>query len=159
MKPTICLTLISVLVSTPFTVRAQQTQAPGTLGGVVVQASGVISGAVASSSGRRLSNITMQLLSPAGVVVGKTVTTRNGEYKFQPVNFDTYTVQCADDNKVIGTSSVMLTTPTQSVNMTCTSDAAGYWAKWGVLTALGAAALAAGATALVATGGDASGSR
>jgi hypothetical protein len=162
MKPTLCLTLISVLIGTPVTtLRAQQTQAPGTLGGVVVQASGVISGSVASSSGRRLSDITMQLLNPTGVVVGTTVTTRNGEFKFQPVNYDTYTLQCVDkkNNNVIGTSSVMLTAPTQSVSMTCTSDVAGYWKKWGLLTGLGAAALAAGATALVATGGDASGSR
>ena len=66
-----------------------------------------------AGSGRRLwvgrfiqwqtsSNITMQLLDPSGVVVGKTVSTNNGEFTFSPVRFETYTLQCVDDGKVIG---------------------------------------------------------
>ena len=57
-----------------------------------------------------------------------------------------------DDGKVIGTSSVVLNATTQPVRITCTSDVAGYWQKWGVLTALGVAAAAAGTAAIVASG-------
>ena len=154
MKAVVCLTLACALVCFPVTpVWAQaQTQAPGTLGGVVLQGSAVVSGSVASSSGRRLSNITMQLLDPSGVVVGKTVSTKNGEFTFPPARYETYTLQCVDDGKVIGTSSVILNATTQPVRITCTSDVAGYWQKWGVLTALGVAAAAAGTAAIVASG-------
>jgi hypothetical protein len=158
MKGILCLTLTCVLVCTPVAGLRAQAPVAGTAKGVVVQSVGVISGSAASSSGRRLSGITMQLLSPAGVVVGKTVTTRNGEFMFPSVGYDTYTLQCVDDNKVIGTSSVTLAAATQSANITCTSDA-GYWKKWGLLTGLGAAATAIGAVAVVAAGGDASGAR
>ena len=166
MKEVVCLTLACALVCFPVVSVWAQTQAPGTLGGVVLQGSAVVSGSVASSSGRRLSNITMQLLDPNGVVVGKTVSTKNGEFTFSPIRYETYTLQCVDDGKVIGTSSVVLNATTQPVRITCTSDVAGYWQKWGVLTALGVAAAAAGTAALVSSGGstasstpDASGSR
>jgi hypothetical protein len=158
MKRILSLTLTAVLISAPVGGLRAQTQAPGTVKGVVVLQMGVISGSVASSSGRRLSSITMQLMSRAGIVLGRTVTTRNGEFSFPPMAYDAYTLQCVADNKVIGTSSVTLTAATQSVDMICTSDA-GYWKKWGLLTGLGAAATAIGAAGVVAAADDASPSR
>ena len=129
--------------------------AAGTAGTV-----GVITGAVASSSGRRLSNVTMQLLNQSGVVVASAVTARNGEFTIPPAGYDTYTLQCVDNNKVIGTASVTLKTATEAVKITCASDAAPpFWKKSTVLTGLAAAAAALGATAIVASSGDASGSR
>jgi hypothetical protein len=129
--------------------------AAGTAGTV-----GVITGAVASSSGRRLSNVTMQLLNQSGVVVASAVTARNGEFTIPPAGYDTYTLQCVANNKVIGTASVTLKTATEAVKITCASDAAPpFWKKSTVLTGLAAAAAALGATAIVASSGDASGSR
>ena len=153
-----CVRLVCVLMCIYAVGLQGQTQAPGTIQGVVLSGSGIISGSVASSSGRRLSRITMHLVNPTGVVVGKTVTTRNGEFMFPSVSYDIYTVQCMDDDKVIGTAGVTLTEPMKSVNMVCTSDA-GFWQKWGLLTGLGAAAAAIGAVGVVAAGGDASGAR
>ncbi|HEY7191761.1 MAG TPA: hypothetical protein VH436_34665 [Vicinamibacterales bacterium] len=121
---------------------------------------GVITGAVASSSGRKLSNITMQLVDQRGMVVSTTVTTRNGEFTIPPASYDTYTLQCVDRNKVIGTASVTLKSATESIKITCASDtAAPFWKKPGMLAGLAAAAAAVGATAVVAATGDASGSR
>ena len=158
MKRMLALALTCVLACGSVADLRAQTQAPGTLRGVVLPGTGVISGSVASSSGRRLSGITMHLVNPGGVVVGKTVTTRKGEFNFPPMSYDVYTVQCMDDDKVIGTSSVTLLEATRSVDMVCTSDA-GFWTKWGLLTGLGAAAAAIGAVGVVAAGGDASGAR
>jgi hypothetical protein len=97
-------------------------------------------------------------MSRGGIVLGKTVTTRNGEFSFPPIAYDMYTLHCVADNKVIGTSSVTLAGATQSVAMVCTTDA-GYWKKWGLLTGLGAAATAIGAAGVVAAHDDASPSR
>jgi len=131
-----------------------QSQNPGVVTGNVVQANGVISGSVKSSSGRPLSDITMQLVDVRGGSVGKTVSSRDGDFTLPAVPYDTYTLQCVQNNKVIGTSSVMLQAPTQSVKMTCTSDVAPFWKKPAVLTGLVAAAAALGTTAVVAATGD-----
>jgi hypothetical protein len=148
MKQVLCLTLTCVLLCTPAIDLSAQTPATG-----------AVSGSVAASSGRRLSGISMQLLDTSGVVVDKTVTSRNGEFSFPRVNYNTYTLQCVANGKVIGTASVTVTAATQPVRMVCTTDVVSYWKKYGVLTALGAAALAGGTAAVVATGRDASGSR
>ena len=134
-------------------------QGQGGLTGNVLQTSGVISGTVASSSGRTLSNIAMELVDAAGKVVGKTVSSRDGDFKFQPISYDMYTLQCVDRDKVIGTASVTLKAATESVRITCTSDAVAWWKHAGVLTGLAAAAAGIGAAAVVATRGDASGSQ
>jgi len=159
MKRMLSLTLTGALTVSLSAGLGAQIQNPGVVTGNVLQANGVISGNVKSSSGRPLSGITMQLVDARGTPVGKTVTEKNGDYKLAPVTFDTYTLQCVQDNKVIGTSSVILKAPTESVNMTCTSDAVAWWTKKGVLTGLVAAALGIGAVAVVSTNGDASGSR
>ena len=148
MKQMLCLTLTFVLLCTPASNLWAQT--PDT---------GAVSGSVASSSGRRLSGISMQLLDTKGVVVDKTMTARNGDFSFPRVSYNTYTLQCVANGKVIGTASVTVTAATQPVRMVCTTDVVSYWKKYGVLTALGAAALAGGTAAVVATGRDASGSR
>ena len=158
MKRMLCLVLTCVVTCTQAAGLGAQNQTGATLQGVVLPGTGVISGTVASSSGRRLSGIAMQLVNPMGLVVGKTMTTRNGEFTFAPVSYDIYTLQCMDDDRVIGTSSVTLAEATHSADMTCTSDP-GFWRRWGLLTGLGAAATAIGAVAVVARQGDASGSR
>jgi len=135
-----------------------QVQNPGVVTGNVVQANGVISGSVRSSSGRPLSGITMELVDARGTRVGTTTTSRDGDFTLLPVAYDTYTLQCVQQNKVIGTSSVILKAATESVKMTCTSDA-GVWNKAGVVTALVAVAAGLGAAGIVSTKDDASGSR
>jgi hypothetical protein len=158
MKKTLCVALTCLLPCTSVGSLLAQSQAAGTIKGVVLPGTGVVSGVVASSSGRRVSGMAMQLVNPAGLVVGKAVTTRDGEYTFTPVSYDVYTVQCMDDDKVIGTAGVTLTAPMHAVDMVCTSDAL-FWQKWGLLAGLGAAAAAIGAVGVVAARGDASGSR
>jgi hypothetical protein len=158
MKRTLCFALTCLLPCTYIGALLAQNQASGTIKGVVLPGTGVVSGVVASSSGRRVSGMAMQLVDPNGLVVGKAVTTGNGEYTFTPVSYDIYTVQCMDEDKVIGTAGVTLTAPTHTADMVCTSDAL-FWKKWGLLAGLGAAATAIGAVGIVAARGDASGAR
>jgi hypothetical protein len=159
MKRLLSLALICTLALIDSASLGAQNQTPGGVTGNVLQANGVISGSVKSSDGRPLSGITMQLVDARGAQVTRTVTTRDGDFTLPPAAYDTYTLQCVQKNKVIGTSSVMLQAPTESVRMTCTSDAGAYWKKPAVLAGLVAAAVALGATAVVATGGTASGSQ
>ena len=51
-----------------------------------------------------------------------------------------------------------LSAPSQSVKLVCASDA-GVWRKPGLLTGLGAAAVAIGAAGIVVSKADASGAR
>jgi hypothetical protein len=128
--------------------------------GASAQSNGVISGTVSASTGRPLSGITMQLVDAGGTPVGKPVTTaRDGAFSFPPVAYDTYTLQCLQNAKVVGTSSVILKAATESVKMTCAIDVAAWWRGSGVVTGLVAAAAAVGTAAVVAVAGDASGSR
>ena len=162
MKRALCLTLICGLTSGPLNLAAQD-QATGVAKGAVLAADGVISGTVSSSAGRKLSGIKMHLLDPRGTVLRKTVTTRDGDFKFAPSAYDSYTVQCMDEKekKVLGTEKVTLSQPAHELKMVCTTDAAAWWkeSKWGLLAGLGAAAAAVGAAAVIAKNGDASGSR
>jgi hypothetical protein len=156
--------ICSLTMSQPAYLVAQAQPAPKG-----AQTSGVVSGVVASSSGRPLSGMTMQLVDGKGTVVGTVTSAGNGTFTFPATAYDTYTLQCVADNKVIGTSSVTLGAATPPVKITCTSDATPvakdgseserFFKKKGVLTGLLAAAAALGATAVVATKGDASGSR
>src|SRR4029453_8287242 len=73
MKRMLALALTCFLTMGSFAHLRAQTQAPGTVRGIVLPGTGVISGLVSSSSGRRLSGITMHLVNPGGVVAGKTV--------------------------------------------------------------------------------------
>ena len=135
-----------------------QAQNPGGVTGNVVQMNGVISGSVRSSSGRPLSGITMQLVDARGTRVSTVMTSRDGDFTLLPVAYDTYTLQCVQKNKVIGTSSVSLKAATESVRMTCTSDV-GEWNKTGLVSALLAVAAGLGSAGIVSTNGDASGSQ
>lgn len=160
MKRILSLALIYPLLCAPLAGRQVQGQTSGVITGAVSQCTGVISGSVTSQIGRPLSGITMQLLDSSGAVVGKAVTARNGEFSMPGVSCGTDTLQCLDKDKVIGTSSVTLTGASESVRMTCTTDVVPFWkTKLGVLTVLGAAATAIGATAVVSTGADASAAR
>jgi hypothetical protein len=158
MKKILSLALVCSLTVGASAGLGAQVQNPGVVTGNVVQANGVISGSVRSSSGRPLSDITMQLVDAGGVRVRTTTTSKDGDFTLLPVAYDTYTLQCVQQNKVIGTSSVILKAATESVKMTCTSDA-GVWNKAGVVTALAAVAAGLGATGIVSNKGDASGSR
>jgi hypothetical protein len=158
MKKMLCLALTFAMTHGGH-VLAAQAQNPGVITGAVVDVKGVISGTVSSSAGRPLSDITMELMDARGLSMGKTMSARDGGFTLPPVSYDTYTLQCVQKNKVIGTSSVTLKARTESVRITCTSDAAAFWKKPAVIAGLAAAVVAAGATAFVATSGDASGSR
>jgi hypothetical protein len=137
--------------------------------GAAGQGNGVISGSVSSTTGRALSGMTMQLVDSKGTQVGKPVTTAaNGTFKFDAVAYDTYTVQCMQNQKVRSTQSVILKGPTESIKMTCGTDTvAAFYKHPGVITGLAAAAAVAGAAAVRSgggvdtrsAGGDASGSR
>lgn len=160
MKRMLSLALMCALMVCESASLRAQNQKPGVVTGNVLQGNGVISGSVSSSSGRSLSGITMQLVDARGTVVGQTVTSRDGDFTFPAVGYDTYTLQCVDRNKVIGTSSVILKAATEAVKMTCTSDvAAVFWKKPAVLAGLVAAAAAISTAAVVSTTSDASGSR
>ena len=159
MKRMLSFALMAVVASGPSAGLAAQGQPPRGVTGNVVQANGVISGTVASSSGRTLSGIAMELVDAGGMVIGKAVSSRDGDFKFQPVGYDVYTLQCVDDNKIIGTASVTLKAATESVRITCTSDVVAWWKRAGVLAGLAAAAAAAGTAAIVAANGAASGSQ
>jgi hypothetical protein len=159
MKRMLSLILIYALALSQSAGVAQVQNPGGVVTGAVINANGVISGSVSSTSGRPLSDITMQLIDAKGTPVGRpTVTTKDGSFTLVPVAYDTYTLQCIQKNKVIGTSSVTLKAPTESVKMTCTSDAA-FWKTPAVIAGVAAAAMAIGATAVVTTKDDASGSR
>ena len=120
---------------------------------------GVISGNILSSTGRGLSGVSVQVVDARGTVVGKTET-KDGVFEFPAMRYDTYTVQCVRNNKVVGTSSATLQAATVSVNLSCGADIrAAWWKHTGVMTGLVAAVSAIGAAAVVATTGDASGSR
>jgi len=148
------------LLSAPL---AGQTQGQtGVITGAVRDCTGVISGSVTSQAGRPLSGIAMQVLDSSGAVVGKTTTARNGDFSIQEVACGTDTLQCLDkDNKVLGTSSVTLSGPPQSVKMICTTDVVPFWKTKpaALLLGAGAAATAIGAVAIISTHDDASGSR
>jgi hypothetical protein len=158
MKKMLCLAL-TVAMTHSGQVLVAQVQNPGVITGAVVDVKGVISGTVSSSVGRPLSDITMQLVDARGQSMGKTVSARDGKFTLPAVSYDTYTLQCVQKDKVIGTSSVTLKAPTESVKITCTSDVVAFWKKPAVIAGLAAAVVAVGATAFVATSGDASGSR
>ena len=160
MKRMLCMALMCALMVGESARLWAQVQNPDAVAGRASQASGVISGTVRSSSGRPVSGITMRLVDAGGRPVGQpAVTSKDGDFTLTPVAFNTYTLQCIQKNKVTGTSSVILKAPTESIRMTCASDVAPFWKSAGVVTGLVAAAAAIGAAAVVATGGDASGSR
>ena len=122
--------------------------------GNVLEAQGVISGTASGSSGRPLSGMTIQLVNARGTVVGTTKTAKNGDFTLASVAFDTYTLQCLANSKVVGTSSVALKAPTESIRITCATDAAApFWKKSPLLTGLAAAAGAIGAAAIISGGG------
>jgi carboxypeptidase family protein len=157
MKRTSLLALMCALLSAPI---AAQTQ--GVITGTVRDCTGVISGSVTSQIGRPLAGITMQLLDSSGSIVGKATTAPNGEFSIQGVACGTDTLQCLGrDNKILGTSSVTLSGPSQSVKMICTTDVVPFWKTkpGGFLLGAGAAAAAIGAAAIISTHGDASGAR
>jgi hypothetical protein len=157
MKRTLLPALMFALLGVPL---AAQTQ--GQITGAVRDCTGVISGSVTSQIGRPLSGMAVQVLNSSGSVLGRTTTARNGEFSISGVACGTDTLQCLDkDNKVLGTSSVTLSGPSQSVKMICTTDVVPFWKtkSGGLLLGAGAAAAAIGATAIISTRGDASGSR
>jgi hypothetical protein len=123
---------------------------------------GAITGSVRSAAGAPLSKIKMEVLDASGKVTGTTITGGDGGFSVASVPYGTYTVQCVGESgRVLGTSSLMVSAASNNVRVTCSTEAAAYppKKKWPLLAGLGAAAVAIGAVAVVATGSDASGAR
>jgi len=162
MKKVLSLALSWALICPHLAVLGAQTQGAqtqtGAVTGKVLDVRGVIEGRVTSEIGRGF-RVTMQLVNPDGTPAATRDTDRQGNFSFPDIAYGMYTLQCMDDGKVIGTSPVTLSGPSESVKMVCTTDAVAWWKKKGLLAGLGAAATAIGATAIVATKGDASGAK
>lgn len=149
MKKIVALTLTSVLAVTSLSTTFAQ--APST---------GVLNGTATSNTGRRLSGITIQLRNPTGAVVASAVTQGDGTFTFPGLAAGAYTLECIAKSVVIGTARATVAPPTTSQNLTCASDVAGLpILSKKVLTALGAAAVAIGAVAVVSTRADGSPAR
>src|SRR5688572_14735117 len=150
MKKILALTLTCLVAGAQFTALAAQAGQP----------TGVVSGTATSNTGRNLSGLTIQVRNAAGAIVGSVVTTNNGAFTFSGLAGGMYTLECLSEKKqVIGTARATLTPPSATVNITCASDVAALpILNRKVLTALGAAAVAIGAVAVVSTRGTASGS-
>jgi hypothetical protein len=155
MKKLLALTLTCAFVSAHVPALAAQAPAQG------AQSTGSITGAALSNTGRRLSGITIQVRNAAGAIVGSAVTGSGGGYTIPALAAGVYTLECLSEKKqVIGTAKATLTLPSTSVNLTCASDVAGLpILNKKVLTALGAAAIAIGAVAVVSTKDDGSPAR
>jgi hypothetical protein len=147
----VALTWALALASLSLPVSAQAAQASG-------QTTGAVSGGATSNTGRPLPGTTIQLRNAAGAVVGSTVTGSDGKFTFAGLNAGLYTLECLGSKKeVTGTAKVNLTLPSATQNMTCANDTVGLpILSRKVLTALGAAAVAIGAVAVVATRPDGS---
>ena len=81
------------------------------------------------------------------------MTGAGGTYTVSALAGGMYTLECvAEKNRVIGTASATLTPPSATANLTCASDATALpILNKKVLAALGAAAVAIGAVAVVST--------
>jgi len=122
-------------------------------------ATGVVSGSTTANTRRSLSGITMQIRNAGGMVVGSAVTDSGGKFSFPGLSYGAYTVECLSEKKlVIGTAKATLTSPAADVRVTCAFDAPASWISKKAITALGAAAVAIGAVAIVSTKDPQSGS-
>jgi large repetitive protein len=155
MKKILALTLTGVIVSAQFPALAAQAPAPG------AQPTGAVSGGATSNTGRPLPGITIQVRNAAGAIVGSAVTGSGGNYTVAALPAGAYTIECLSEKKqVIGTARATLTPPSATANLICAFDAAGLpILNKKVLTALGAAAVAIGAVAVVSTRSDGSPAR
>jgi hypothetical protein len=142
MKRILALTLTAVLVSAQ--VPALMAQAG--------QTTGVVSGTASANTGRPLSGLTIQVRNASGSIIGSAVTGSDGKFSIVGLAAGAYTVECLSEKKlVIGTARTTLTPPSATVGIICASDAAFLPINKKVLTALGAAAIAIGAVAVVST--------
>jgi hypothetical protein len=130
---------------------------PGVVSGVVLDVGGIITGKVTSSSGKPVSDITMRVIDAGGTVSGH-ADVKDGDFSIPGVAYGTYTLLCVDRGKGIGTASVTVSAPSQSVNLVCNPETV-FWKKPGLLTGLGAAATAIGAAGVVVRKADASSAR
>jgi hypothetical protein len=151
MKRILALTLTAVLASA---------QAPALLA-QAAQSTGVVSGTATSNTGRRISGLTIQVRNATGAIIGSAVTDGEGRFSVTGLAAGAYTVECLSEKKlVIGTTRTTLTPPSATVGITCASDAAFLPPlNKKLLAALGAAAVAIGAVAIVGTQDDGSPAR
>lgn len=122
---------------------------------------GELTGTATSNTGRRLSGLTVQLRSTTGTVLGSAVTKNDGSFSFPGLNAGSYTLEClGTKGEVIGTARATLAPPSTSQSILCASDVVA-WPIFNkkVLAALGAAAVALGAVAVVSTRPDGSPAR
>ncbi len=130
-----------------------------------VPTTGMVEGTVSSNIGRRISGMTIQIRNAAGMVIGSTVTGSNGSFSVPALTAGVYTVECLSEKRqVLGSAKADLTPPSVSVSLTCTTDAAAWYTldgklKTKVLAAMGAAAVALSAAAVVSRRDDGSPSR
>jgi hypothetical protein len=150
MKKIVALTLSYLLAVTSLSTPALA-QAPQT---------GALNGKATSNTGRPLPGITVQLRNQTGAVVGSAVTGSDGSFSLAGLNAGAYTLECIAKNVVIGTAKATVAPPASTQNITCASDVAGLpILSKKVLAALGAAAVAIGAVAVVSTRPDGSPAR
>jgi len=124
------------------------------------QTTGTVTGKAQSNTGRNLSGITVRVRSVTGAIIGSTVTKNDGAFSIGGMTAGAYTLECLQKDQVIGTANLNLTLPTTTQDITCASDVAGLpILNKKALTALGAAAVAIGALAIVSTQGDGSPAR
>ena len=121
---------------------------------------GTVTGTAESNTGRNLSGITIQVRNISGAIIGSAVTNNDGAFTIGGLAAGVYTLECLQKNQVIGTAKLNLTLPTTMQNITCASDVAALpFLNRRALSALGAAAVAIGAIAVVSTRGDGSPAR
>ena len=122
---------------------------------------GAVSGTATSNTGRRLSGMTIQIRNAGGMVIGSAVTGTDGSFTIAALNAGAYTVECLSEKKqVLGSAKADLTPPSVNVSLLCTTDVVAWPILNGkVLAALGAAAVALGAVAVVSTRDDGSPAR
>ena len=122
---------------------------------------GAVSGTATSNTGRRLSGMTIQLRNAAGMIIGSTVTGSDGSFTVAALAAGAYTVECLSEKKqVLGSAKADLKPPSVNVALLCTTDVVAWPILNGkVLAALGAAAVALGAVAVVSGRDDASAAR
>jgi hypothetical protein len=123
---------------------------------------GVVAGSARSVAGAPVGKIKIEILA-AGKVTASSITADDGGFNIPNVPYGMYTVRCVSERgQTLGTASVVVTSTTPTVRVTCASEVVGAFKKkkpYALLAGLGAAAVAIGAVAVVATGSDASGSR
>jgi hypothetical protein len=153
MKKTISLMLVCALalLECPVLAQAPAQYPSGT---------GTIDGKATSSTGVRVSAVTIRARNQTTGMVATTTPAGDGSFMFAGLPYGAYTVECAaPKGGTIGLTSVNLSAPSVSATVICSREAPPPIYKNKIVAALGAAAIAIGAAAIVSGKSDASGSQ